>query len=93
MNSGAGYDWQLYDTERMQPVIRGGVDAVSVKHNDGSSEGYPALGWGLQYSHRRWQRRVELFRAVPQSPGWERTPPPRIKSVDTTWLLGLGYEW
>ncbi|MGH8744861.1 MAG: DUF481 domain-containing protein [Burkholderiales bacterium] len=124
-SAGAGYGWQLYDTDRTQLAIRGGVDAVSVKHDDGSSEGYPALGWGLQYSHRLWQSRVELFHnqagfwdlrrtdqitlhtstglRVPLSSGmtanaqldldWERAPPPGVKSVDTTWLLGLGYEW
>jgi putative salt-induced outer membrane protein YdiY len=124
-SAGAGYGWQIYDTDRTQLAIRGGVDAVSVKHNDGSGEDYPALGWGLQYSHRLWQRKVELFHhqegfwnlrhteqvtlhtstglRVPLSSGmtanaqvdldWDRTPPPGIKAVDTTWLLGLGYEW
>ena len=123
--AGAGYGWQLYDTDRTQLAIRGGLDAVSVKHNDGSSESYPAMGWGLQYSHRLREYRVELFHnqegfwnlrhteqvtlhtstglRVPLSSGmtanaqldldWERTPPPGVKAVDTTWLLGLGYEW
>jgi len=124
-SAGAGYGWQLYDTDRTQLAIRGGVDAVSVKHNDGSSESSPAMGWGLQYSHRLRERRLELFHnqegfwnlrhteqvtlhtstglRVPLSSGmtanaqldldWERTPPPGVKAVDTTWLLGLGYEW
>jgi len=123
--AGGGYGWQLYETDRTQLAIRGGADAVSVKHNDGSSESYPAMGWGLQYSHRLRERRVELFHnqegfwnlrhteqvtlhtstglRVPLSSGmtanaqldldWERTPPPGVKAVDTTWLLGLGYEW
>jgi len=124
-SAGVGYGWQLYDSDRTQLAIRSGVDAVSVKHNDDSSEGYPAFGWGLQYSHRLWQRKVELFHnqegfwnlqhteqvtlhtstglRVPLSSGmtanaqvdldWDRTPPPGVKAVDTTWLLGLGYEW
>jgi putative salt-induced outer membrane protein YdiY len=123
--AGGGYGWQLYDTDRTQLAIRGGVDAVSVKHNDGSGENYPALGWGLHFSHRLWQRKVELFHnqegfwnlrhteqvtlhtstglRIPLSSGmtanaqvdldWDRTPPPGVKAVDTTWLLGLGYEW
>jgi putative salt-induced outer membrane protein YdiY len=123
--AGGGYGWQLYDTDRTQLAIRGGVDAVSVKHNDESSESYPALGWGLHFSHLLWQQGVELFHnqegfwnlrhtdqvtlhtstglRVPLTSGmtanaqldvdWERAPAPGVKSVDTTWLLGLGYEW
>lgn len=123
--AGGGYGWQLYDTDRTQLAIRGGVDAVSVRHNDGSGENYPALGWGLHLSHRLWQRKVELFHnqegfwnlrhteqvtlhtstglRIPLSSGmtanaqvdldWDRAPPPGVKAVDTTWLLGLGYEW
>jgi putative salt-induced outer membrane protein YdiY len=124
-SAGGGYGWQLYDTESTQLSIRGGVDAVSVKHNDGSGEDYPALGWGLHFSHRLWQHKVELFHnqdgfwnlrhteqvtlhtstglRIPLSSGmtanaqvdldWDRRPPPGVKAVDTTWLLGLGYEW
>ncbi|MFZ1910495.1 MAG: DUF481 domain-containing protein [Burkholderiales bacterium] len=124
-SAGGGYGWQLYDTHRTQLSLRAGVDAVSIKHSDDSSESYPALGWGLHYSHHLWQRKVELFHnqegfwnlrhteqvtlhsstglRVPLSSGmtanaqldvdWERTPPPGVKAVDTTWLLGLGYEW
>ncbi len=124
-SAGGGYGWQLYDTDRTRFSVRAGVDAVSIKHNDDSSESYPALGWGLHYSHRLWPRKVELFHnqegfwnlrhtervtlhtstglRIPLSSGmtanaqldldWERTPPPGVKAVDTTWLLGLGYEW
>lgn len=124
-SAGAGYGWQLYDSERTQLAIRTGVDAVSTKHNDGSRDSYPAFGWGLQYSHKLWKRKVELFHTqdgfwdlrhtdqvtlntssglrIPLESGmtanaqldlnWERSPPPGVKSVDTTWLLGLGYEW
>ena len=124
-SAGGGYGWQLYDTDRTRLSVRAGVDAVSVKHNDDSSESFPALGWGLHYSHRLWQRKVELFHnqegfwnlrhtdqvtlhtstglRIPLASGmtanaqlnldWERTPPPGVKAVDSTWLLGLGYEW
>jgi len=122
---GAGYGWQLYDSDRTQLAIRAGVDAVATRHNDDSRSSYPAFGWGLQYSHKLWNRKVELFHRqdgfwdlrhtenvtlntssglrIPLESGmtanaqlnlnWERTPPPGVKAVDTTWLLGLGYEW
>jgi len=124
-SAGTGYGWQLYETDRTELAIRAGVDAVSTKHNDGSRDSYPAFGWGLQYSHKLWKRKVELFHnqegfwdlrhtqqvtlhtssglRIPLASGmtanaqldldWERRPPPGVKSVDTTWLLGLGYEW
>ena len=124
-SAGAGYGWQLYDSERTQLAIRAGVDAVSTKHLDGSTDSYPAFGWGLHYSHKLRERKVELFHRqdgfwdlrhtkqvtlntssglrIPLESGmtanaqldlnWERSPPPGFKSVDTTWLLGLGYEW
>ena len=124
-SAGAGYGWQLYDTDRTQLAIRTGVDAVSTRHNDGSKDNYPAFGWGLQYSHKLWKHSVELFHhqegfwdlrhteqvtlhtssglRIPLASGmtanaqldldWERRPPPGVKRVDTTWLLGLGYEW
>ena len=124
-SAGGGYGWQLYDSERTQLAIRAGVDAVSTKHLDGSTDSYPAFGWGLHYSHKLRERKVELFHRqdgfwdlrhtkqvtlntssglrIPLESGmtanaqldlnWERSPPPGFKSVDTTWLLGLGYEW
>jgi len=124
-SAGAGYGWQIYDSDRTRLAIRAGVDAVSTKHNDDSRNSYPAFGWGLHYSHKLRGRKAELFHnqegfwdlrhtanvtlhtstglRVPLESGmtanaqldldWERRPPPGVKPTDTTWLLGLGYEW
>jgi len=124
-SAGAGYGWQIYDSDRTRLAIRTGVDVVSTRHNDDSRDTYPAFGWGLHYSHKLWARKVEVFHnqegfwdlrhtdnvtlhastglRVPLESGmtasaqvnvdWERRPPAGVKPTDTTWLLGLGYEW
>ena len=58
---GGGYGLQLFDTDRTQLSVRGGVDAVVLERTDGQRTTHPALGWGVRYSHWLWQRSAELF--------------------------------
>jgi len=58
---GGGYGLQLYDTERTQLSVRGGLDAVVLERTGGERSTHPALGWGVRFSHWLWQRSAELF--------------------------------
>jgi putative salt-induced outer membrane protein YdiY len=59
--AGAGLGWQVFDTEKIELALRGGLDYVVVDRKDGESDNYPALGWGINYSHWLWPDRLELF--------------------------------
>jgi putative salt-induced outer membrane protein YdiY len=59
--AGAGMGWQVFDTEKIELALRGGLDYVVVDRKDGNPENYPALGWGINYSHWLWPERLELF--------------------------------
>jgi putative salt-induced outer membrane protein YdiY len=123
--AGAGYGLRLIDTESTELSLRGGLDAVRIDRISDGDERYPALGWGLGYSHWTSGRQLQLFHdqqgfwnledrneaSVRSKTGvrvpvaerltasaqlnldWEREPAPGRKAVDTTWLLGLGYDW
>ena len=59
---GGGYGWQLIDSELTELSLRGGLDLVAVEHYGASGrDRYPALGWGIQFSHWLWQHRLKLF--------------------------------
>jgi putative salt-induced outer membrane protein YdiY len=58
---GAGYGWQLVETEETFLSVRLGPDYVVVNRIVGPDESYPALGWGVQYSHWLWARRLQAF--------------------------------
>lgn len=58
---GGGYGLQLVENERSSLSLRGGLDYITVERIAGSSEDYPALGWGLRASHRLGQSDIELF--------------------------------
>ena len=58
---GGGYGWQLLDSELTELTLRGGLDVVSVDHYASERDRYPALGWGIQFSHWLWQHRLKLF--------------------------------
>lgn len=122
---GGGYGVQFIDTDSTQLSLRGGLELVSLDRSAGSDERYPALGWGLQFSHWLWDHTMEAFHdqdgyldlehtgqvslrtktglRIPLSSGmtanvqanvdWESDPAPGRKATDSTWLLGLGYEW
>lgn len=122
---GAGYGWQLIDSERTQLSLRAGADAVSEDRIAAPDEAYPAAGWGVDFKHRLDFASAELFHdqqgywnledtgkmtvrsrsgiRLPVREGltaslqlnvdWEREPSPGRRSTDSTWLLGLGYQW
>lgn len=58
---GGGYGWQLIDNELTGLSLRGGLDLVSVDHYASERARYPALGWGIQFSHWMLQHRLKLF--------------------------------
>ena len=63
---GAGMGWDVLDTEKIELVLRGGLDYVITSRNNsdpqlGDSKNYPALGWGINYRHWLWPDRLELF--------------------------------
>jgi len=123
--AGAGYGWQLYETETTQLSIRSGVDYVVSDRTDGTSERYSALGWGIRISRWLWTRSLQAFHEqdgflnlqdtaqanirsrtglrIPIASGlsanaqlnvdWEKEPTPGRKSIDSTVLAGLGYQW
>jgi len=122
---GAGYGSRLIDTERTELSLRGGLDAVWLDRITDGDERYPALGWGIGFSHWVTNRSLQVFHdqqgfwnledrnqaslrsktgvRVPVAErltasaqlnlDWEREPAPGLKAVDTTWLLGLNYNW
>jgi len=123
--AGVGYGLRLIDTDLTELSLRGGLDAVRLDRVSNDDERYPALGWGVNFSHWISNRRLQLFHdqegfwnledrnqaSVRSKTGvripvadrltasaqlnldWEREPSPGRKAVDTTWLLGLGYDW
>lgn len=58
---GAGYGWQLFDTERLRLSVRSGLDYVGVERIGAEDDRYPALGWGVRIDAAPWGARVELF--------------------------------
>jgi hypothetical protein len=58
---GAGYGWQLSETQDRQLALRGGLDYVNVNRDAGDDEHYPALGWGLRYEQWLVSRKLQLF--------------------------------
>lgn len=58
---GAGYGWQLYETDETRLSLRTGMDYVNVDRIDGEDSDYPALGWGVRAAHWLLDRRAELF--------------------------------
>lgn len=58
---GGGYGLQIFDTERTQFSVRGGVDIIVLERSGGLRSTHPALGWGVRFSHWLWPRSVELF--------------------------------
>ncbi len=58
---GAGLGMQLLSTDRTQLSLRGGLDLVDLRRNEQPDEIFPALGWGVNYTHRVPWFSAELF--------------------------------
>lgn len=58
---GAGYGRQLIETERTSLSVRAGPEWISVRRIAGEDDSSPALGWGLNVSHRLDTLSAELF--------------------------------
>ncbi len=124
-SAGVGYGVRLIEDERTELSLRAGLDKVWLNRISDGDENYPALGWGVTFSHWLEGRRLQLFHdqqgfwnldrrddmtlrsrtgmRIPVAEGltasaqlnvdWEREPAPGRNSTDTTWLLGLSYDW
>ncbi len=58
---GGGYGLQLFEDDRTNVSVRGGIDYVVVERTIAPDDDYPALGWGLRASHRLDAYDIELF--------------------------------
>lgn len=58
---GGGFGIQWLQTERTQLSTRAGLDMIDVRRQVGSHETFPALGWGLNVTHRLTFLSAELF--------------------------------
>ena len=58
---GAGFGMQLLSSDRTQLSLRGGLDLVDLRRNEDPDEIFPALGWGVNYTHRVPWFSAELF--------------------------------
>jgi putative salt-induced outer membrane protein YdiY len=58
---GGGLGWQIFDTKEIELALRGGLDYVVLDRQDGDPKNYPALGWGINYSHWLWPDHLQLF--------------------------------
>lgn len=58
---GAGYGYQLIESETTRLSLRGGADYVDVDHRISDDENYAALGWGVDFNHRLQLFPADLF--------------------------------
>lgn len=49
---GAGYGYQVYESETTRLALKGGPDLVSVNRYVANSENFVALGWHVDFNHR-----------------------------------------
>lgn len=59
--AGAGYGLELVSTERTKLSLRAGLDAIDLRRQVGDDETFPALGWGINLSHRLDLLSAEFF--------------------------------
>lgn len=62
--AGAGYGYQVYETETTKLSLKGGPDLVSVERYDAANEFFGALGWHIDFTHKTdyfTSAPVELF--------------------------------
>lgn len=59
--AGAGLGWNIFDTEKTRLSVLGGLELVAVDRKDGTSESFPAFGWGVDYQQWIWADRLQLF--------------------------------
>jgi len=50
--AGAGYGYQVYETETTKLSLKGGPDLVSVNRYVAESENFAALGWHIDFNHK-----------------------------------------
>jgi putative salt-induced outer membrane protein YdiY len=58
---GGGYGVQWIQTARTRLALRGGLDIIDVRRYAGADETWPALGWGINFTHRLDRLSAELF--------------------------------
>ena len=58
--AGAGYGYQVYETETTKLSLKGGPDLVSVERYEAANEFFAALGWHIDFTHK-----INRFPTVP----------------------------
>lgn len=58
---GAGYGYQVYETETTKLSLKGGPDLVSVNRYVADSENFLALGWHIDFNHKLTRFPAEIF--------------------------------
>ena len=61
MSLGVGYGRQILQTERTALSLRGGPEMIYERNLAGDTDTSPALGWGLNFSHRLDTLSAEFF--------------------------------
>ena len=59
--AGAGYGYQVYETETTKLSLKGGPDLVSVNRYVADSENFLALGWHVDFNHKVQRFPVDVF--------------------------------
>ncbi len=59
--TGAGYGFQVIDSEDIDLSLRLGVDLVFLQRIDDEDEKYPAAGWGVRYNQVLLKDKAEFF--------------------------------
>ncbi|MCB1888689.1 MAG: DUF481 domain-containing protein [Rhodocyclaceae bacterium] len=59
--TGAGYGFQVIETEDIDLSLRLGVDLVFLQRIDDDDEKYPAAGWGVRYNQVLLKDKAEFF--------------------------------
>ena len=58
---GGGYGYQWIETDVTKIALRGGLDYVTIDHDEAEDEHFAAFGWKLDISHRLLALPLELF--------------------------------
>lgn len=58
---GTGTGYQIYETDRTDLSIEGGLSYVNEDYTAGSDHSYPALRWSTDFRYDPWLQKIRLF--------------------------------